>query len=230
MKLNFLGTGAAYNPSLGSTSAYFMVQDHFYLIDCGETVFASLWNNKELEKCKDVNILITHLHADHIGSLGTLVSYCKNVLNKPVTLLTPDKTIVTVLSLTGVSADLYNYCGDFGNTFPGNLTIVPRTTSHVSSMHCYGYMISTDEGRIYYGGDSDSIPSEVLLGLKDGSIDLAFQEVSYQTGWHSGHTSLEQLCQIVPTELRRKVICTHFGGDFMDAVIKAGFRVAKRVQ
>ncbi|NLJ65236.1 MAG: MBL fold metallo-hydrolase [Christensenellaceae bacterium] len=229
MELKFLGIGAAYYPSLGSTSAYFTVQDHFYLIDCGETIFASVWNNRDLQKCTDIHVLITHLHSDHIGSLGTFVSYCKKILNKDVTVLSPDKTIKNILSLTGVSADSYNYCCDFYDIFPGNLTIVPNSTSHVSNMPCYGYMISVGEERVYYGGDSDSIPSEVLLGLKDGSIDLAFQEVTYQTGCHSGHISLEQLCQIVPADIRHKVICMHFGGDFMDAVIKAGFRVAERV-
>ncbi len=79
MQLNFLGIGAAYYPPFGSTSAYFVVQGHFYLIDCGETVFSALWNNHDLNECKDIYVLITHLHADHIGSLGSFISYSVNI-------------------------------------------------------------------------------------------------------------------------------------------------------
>ena len=229
MKLRFLGIGAAYYPPFGSTSAYFVAQGHFYLIDCGETVFSTIWNNNDLNECDDIYVLITHLHADHIGSLGSFISYCVNILKKTVTLITPDKTISTILSLTGLQKDSYVLQDSFVSCFPGNIKIVPHAVLHDTSMQCYGYMLSDGEEWIYYGGDCYGIPTDILLGLQDGTIKRAYQEVTYERGDHGGHSSLEQLCNIVPVDIREKIVCIHLGGNYTSSVLNAGFRIAERI-
>ena len=40
--ITFLGSGSAFNPLLGNTSAYFVRNNKFFLIDAGETVFTKL--------------------------------------------------------------------------------------------------------------------------------------------------------------------------------------------
>ncbi len=227
MKIKFLGTGAAYYPPLGSTSAYFVAQKHLYLIDCGETVFSCLWSKDELKECEDVQVLITHLHADHIGSLGSFISYCVNVLKKAVTVITPDKTIATVLSLTGLPSDTYSLCDNFTGIFPGNIKIIPHAAIHDPSMKCYGFLLGDGKDSIYYGGDCYGIPDDILQGLQDGKIKQAFQEVTYEKGDHPGHSSLEQLCQLIPENLRPRIVCMHIGGNFGKVIEAAGFRLAQ---
>lgn len=39
MELHFTGTGAAYYPRLGSNAAFFVKNNHLFMIDCGESTF-----------------------------------------------------------------------------------------------------------------------------------------------------------------------------------------------
>ena len=82
MDLQFLGIGAAFNPAFGNTSACFQKDGTLYLLDCGSTVFGALLERKAMQGAKRIVVLITHLHADHVGSLGTLISYCNFKVNR----------------------------------------------------------------------------------------------------------------------------------------------------
>ena len=227
MKLNFLGTGAAYYPALGSTSAWFTLGGSLYLIDCGETTFSRLYSRRELSTCGSIHVLLTHLHADHFGSLGSFTSYCKNVLRKVVTIVTPDKTIARVLALTGLTAQDYTLCTDFSRPFPGGLTVTPVMVRHDPTMNCYGYYLCDGSETIYYGGDAQGMPDGVLEQLRSGALCRVYQEVTYEHGAHPGHTSLEQLCALVPENLRSRTVCMHFGGDYTGKALSCGFDVAR---
>ena len=226
MNLTFLGTGAAYYPVLGSTSAYFVKENCMYLIDCGETTFARLFGREVLNRCDKVHVLISHLHADHIGSLGSFISYCKNVIHKEVTVLCPDTTLVAVLSMTGLTKEDYTYCADFNRVFPGDIEVTPILVKHDSLLDCYGFFIKDEEETVYYGADSCGIPDGILSKLRDGSLARIYQEVTYETHVSPSHTSLAQLTQIVPRYLRSKVVCMHFGGDYVNLAAEYGFSVA----
>jgi ribonuclease BN (tRNA processing enzyme) len=85
--LTQIGNGTAFNPETPNTS--FLLKD-FLLIDCGYNVFKELKENFNIEKIK--LIAITHNHADHIGSLETLLFYKKFKLdtnNKSTVILIP---------------------------------------------------------------------------------------------------------------------------------------------
>ena len=73
--LKFIGTGSAFNTELGNTSAYLKSNETLLLIDCGESVFARIKKINLLEDVKNVYIIITHLHSDHVASLATLIEY-----------------------------------------------------------------------------------------------------------------------------------------------------------
>ena len=88
MELTFLGRGAAFNAEEGNTSAYFIEDNKLFLIDCGESVFATL-KKRGLLEVEEIYVLISHLHCDHCGSLGTLGLYCKYVLNKKLQFVIP---------------------------------------------------------------------------------------------------------------------------------------------
>ncbi|WP_279232171.1 MBL fold metallo-hydrolase [Clostridium sp. HBUAS56017] len=46
------------------------------LLDCGETVFKKILEKNVMDGAKQVHILITHIHSDHIGSLGGFIGFC----------------------------------------------------------------------------------------------------------------------------------------------------------
>ena len=75
MKLHFFGCGSAFNPAMGNTSAWFEMDGCLFLVDCGETVYELLMKRSDLREYRQIYVLLTHLHADHVGSLGFLISY-----------------------------------------------------------------------------------------------------------------------------------------------------------
>ena len=96
MDLIFLGRGAAFNPEEGNNSAYFIENNQLFLIDCGESIFKSLMENNVLENIETINLMITHTHSDHIGSLGTLISKLFYTYNRKTNIIIPaDKEYIT---------------------------------------------------------------------------------------------------------------------------------------
>ncbi|MDK2600591.1 MBL fold metallo-hydrolase [Bacillus stercoris] len=73
--LNFIGTGSAFNTKLGNNSAFIKKDNSLFLIDCGSTTFSRLKETGLLEDVEKVFVLLTHTHADHVGSLGDLILY-----------------------------------------------------------------------------------------------------------------------------------------------------------
>lgn len=229
MKLKFLGIGSAYNPSWGSNTAFFALKDQLYLLDCGENAFERMAGRPELAECGAVTVLVTHRHADHIGSLGSFISYCTHVLGKPVSVATPDETVQQLLSLMGIQPDDYAFRKDFTKPFPGGLTVTPLPVEHAPGMACYGYYLCDGEETVFYSGDSNSLPSQVIGGLMSEEIARAYQETTYREGVHAAHCSLEQLCVTVPHSVRGRVVCMHFNDDFLGDIRNEGFQAATPV-
>ena len=115
MKLNFLGCGSAFNPLDGNTSAYFTIGRKLYIVDVGESVFLKLYQKDLLRQYDEILILITHLHADHVGSLPSLISYCYYVKQKKVTVIHPNRSLITLLDHMGIAREAYIFpgCGSF---------------------------------------------------------------------------------------------------------------------
>lgn len=67
MKLEFLGTGNAFNPVEGNCS---ILIDKKVLVDCGSTIPLELIKKDKIKSIED--IIITHLHSDHVGGLELL--------------------------------------------------------------------------------------------------------------------------------------------------------------
>lgn len=77
MEIKFLGIGSAWNINEDNTSAFIIKDKKMILIDCGESIARKIIKNNILDDIKELYILISHTHSDHIGSLGTLLFYSK---------------------------------------------------------------------------------------------------------------------------------------------------------
>ena len=131
MEFHFLGCGSAYNPQQKNTSAYCILQNDLILFDCGETVFETLYSKGLLEDVQSVVILITHFHSDHIGSLGSMISYCHCRLKKQVYLLYPSDSICALLEQMGLPRSFYSYTP----VFPVHkMPAMPRSAETVRSV------------------------------------------------------------------------------------------------
>ena len=69
----FLGRDAGFG--INNNSAYTIIDNNLILIDCGYTVFNIIKEKFIFSELNTINVLITHLHNDHAGSLSQLILY-----------------------------------------------------------------------------------------------------------------------------------------------------------
>ena len=225
MNLKFLGLGSAFNPAMNNTAAYFMIGDELYLLDCGETVFGSLWNSQALRECSRVTVVLSHLHCDHAGSLGSLVSYCSIILDKPIRIIHPSKTVVSLLDLMGIKDNKYLWLPSLEVDSGESVTFKPIETDHVDNMQSFGYLISSPEKTIYYSGDAKFIPPQVIDAFNKGEVDEIYQDTALKADANSSHCSFAWLEKTFTGELRSRVYCIHLDSDYREKIRAAGFNV-----
>ncbi|WP_158612464.1 MBL fold metallo-hydrolase [Leptotrichia sp. OH3620_COT-345] len=220
-KLKFLGIGSAFNPVLDNTSAFFTYNENFYLIDCGESVFRKIWNLKEMLDSKEIFILITHFHCDHVGSLGSLVSYLYLKKGKIPYIIHPTKKIISYLEMVGVEKKFYKY----RNKLPEISKVKNREieVKHVNDMTCYGYEIIFPDETVYYSGDAVEIPEEIFQKYFSGEITEIYQDTCSYIDKNPTHGNIFYLEKIFPSDKRNRVYCMHLDNDFRDTIEKKGF-------
>ena len=209
--LNFIGNGSCFNADFGNNSAYYIDKEKksLLLIDCGETVFERIMKQKILEKIKDIDILITHMHTDHIGSLSSLLFFCEYGKGIIPTVIYPEKNIMSqYLSIVGNEPQAYNLitpeeCEKY--------RIQEIKQKHSEFINAYGYILELAGRRIYYSGDTKTISKSVVEIFRAGKLDEFYQDVSrYDT---PAHMNIETLSKLFNEEERSKITCMHFDDD-----------------
>lgn len=228
--LIFLGRGSAFNTEEGNTSAYIKDGDKLLLIDCGESIFERIKRKSLLETSKEITILITHLHSDHVGSLSSLIFYCHYMLNKKVSIIYPSPyALKSLLSIMNNKENMYKLIESNENASIslGDIEVMPVKASHSNEMYCYGYFIYYNNKTIYYSGDSNVIEESTLNLFKEGKIDELYQDTCYPDYKGSGHLSISKLSNLIPENLREKVYCMHIdGNELIEKATDLGFNIA----
>lgn len=225
MKLEFLGTGACFNPSFHNTSAYFTYRDNLVLLDCGETVYERLLARMDIDRFKQIYIFITHLHADHVGSLGSMLSYCACILKRRIVLIHPEKTLCSLLDLMGIDHSFYEYYPEIEDKLEG-LRVKAYAVEHAADMRCYGYAIYCEGSAIYYSGDAANIPDEVLDAFLQGEITDLYQDTSTHNSFPAFHLYYGKLEEMIPKEKRAGIHCMHLDCDCRESLRDKGFSIA----
>ena len=247
--LKFLGIGSAFNTKLGNTSAYIKATDSLLLIDCGEDVFKKILELNLLDNINNINILITHLHSDHAGSLGSLIFYCSLILKKKANIYYPHmENLEKLLLLQGVSKEHYNVIPN-KQLEELNLTFEEVSTYHVDIFKdssdnvyygekknisdirifdCFGYRIKHNNNSIYYSGDSHHITSEDIELLEKAGYDELYQDTCGLDYPGNAHLSLNLLCTLIKPQYRNKVYCMHIDKAFdVNEAKTLGFNIAE---
>ena len=235
MQLRFLGRGSAFNPKEGSNSAYFVEGDELFLIDCGENTFGKLLENKVLENIKTINLMITHTHSDHVGSLGSLVGYSFYVLRQPVNIILPDNakhlsSIGKVLSGVGCTTQMYYYKDEktFDEKYENFQKIRYIETKHCDELNSYGILFATQKGKVYYSGDTREIDTIKTLIDSGQPIDKIYIDTTTNNFSSNPHLYIGILQRTIPEEMKSQVYCMHFNDD--DCIEQAkilGFNVVE---
>ena len=146
--LKFLGTDSGFGQK--NNSAYCEENGKFILIDCGFTVFHIIKEKFDFNKYSEIDIIITHLHNDHAGSLSQVILYLWFAYNKKVNIISNCKHIKEYLEITGTLKEAY----EIKTSFP-NLTFI--STSHVKELDAYGFKIKLNNRNIIYTGDTATL-------------------------------------------------------------------------
>lgn len=222
-ELSFLGKGAAFFPKYGNTNAWFEQEDDLYCIDCGEEAFGKLARTLQLEKYKNIYVLLTHLHADHSGSLASLCSYVYFVLNGKVTIVHPEDKVITLLECQGIKHDQYNLL----KKLPEDKAIKVefKEVQHADDMKSYGMVLSSPDEKIYYSGDAAYLLEEIALDYLNGKISRIYHDTSSKES--VSHCYYKRLEKLIPVEKRKHVYCMHLDGEYIDMLKELGFSVVE---
>ena len=170
--LEFIGNDAGFGNK--NNSAYIEFENKLFIIDCGYTVFNEIKNKFEFNKYDEINIIITHLHNDHAGSLSQLILYLWFVYKIKVNVISKCINIETYLKITGTVPEAYEVKTEFNN-------IQFIKTKHVDYLDAYGFIMNISDRTILYTGDTATL-STFLPYLND--IDELYIDLSKSGGAH----------------------------------------------
>ena len=235
MELLFLGRGSAFNSYEGNTSAYFIDKNELFLIDCGESIFETIMENKLLDDINCINIMITHTHSDHVGSLGTLIMYCYYVINKKVNIIILKdclykNDLIDLIRIFGCTKEMYRIIDEteLDNKYELFNTIRFKKTEHVSQISSYGIQIETNNGVIYYSGDTSNLNNILELIKNKKTIDKIYVDSTSTNTKNNVHVYIGELNNLIPDHLKNKIYCMHINDKkCIEMAIEYGFNVVK---
>lgn len=170
--LIFLGRDSGFGEK--NNSAYFKNQKELTIIDCGFTVFPELKRKFSFDEFEIINVIITHLHNDHAGSLSQLILYLWFVYHKKINIYSNCKKIEEYLDITGTPREAYEL-------ITSSPYIEFIKTEHVKHLDSYGFKIIIENKKIVYTGDTCELNS-FLPYLNDA--DEFYIDVSRYGGAH----------------------------------------------
>ena len=237
--LKFIGTGSAFNTELGNTSAYIKQDQTLFILDCGETAFTRMKQLNIFEDVKNVYIAITHMHSDHIGSLGGLIAYLNIFCDiQPTIVITSEDSaekqeddLRNYLTYVGIDEEDYDFSYDdmLEDVLPGLKKVLMVEIKHCDNLTSYAIELYFDNKTIFYVGDNYDKEYLSLLSKQLKPQDIIYTDVTNKEYKNRVHISLNELCEIFPENLRAQVYCMHFS-DFsvINEAREKGFKIANR--
>ena len=181
-KLCFFGNGGAFDFDLYNSQGYIHLDKTLILIDCGEKNIDILIKFlKKHNSIKNIHLLITHTHSDHVNGLSTFQHYIRFVEKECSLLIYSHKKISsdiqTLLKING--NENFQIISLENNQFINidNLDFTFIDTEHVKNIPSFGILFSFLKKNYYFSGDSKSIPKEILNLLLDDRIDFLYQDI-----------------------------------------------------
>lgn len=194
--LNFLGTDSGFGEN--NNSAFIENNNELTLIDCGFTIFEKVIERFDLKRYKEINIIVTHLHNDHAGSLGQIILYLWFICNKKCNVISKCKNIELYLEIIGTPKDSYKIMQDTEN-------IKFIKTEHVNDLDSFGFKMNINNKNIIYTGDTKTL-EPFLPFLND--INEFYVDVSRYGGVHLKIDEIQEKLQNIANN-NTKVFLMH---------------------
>ncbi len=244
--LKMIGTEGGFSTIHGTTSGYRMNGSKMILFDCGETTRVDMHMKDILEKEKptSMDIIITHFHSDHFGSLGNSILRNNIFLAKPTTIIFPnvDKVKTLMENIMEMPPIIYNddktkakrmyYIKKPEEIKDYNLKIydavhgLTNLDFHLMPMEAYSYLYSDESQNFFYSGDTEEIPNEILEQFLNGKIEHMYLDAQMEN-W-AGHMPINVVEDLIPEEKRQDITLMHLSNAFDIGYAKSKkFRTAR---
>jgi len=231
LQIQMLGTGSAFAKKYYNNNALVFCSGFTLMLDCGATAPRSLFE-LQIPFTKIDGVLITHLHADHIGGLEELAFQLTYVYKHRMKLFVPS-AIVNDLWNYSLRGGLENIAEGFTNLdsyfdvcildaevpvelHPG-LTIELLPTEHVLMKPSYGLLINE---YVYFSSDSKFNQRR----LHDLQYNRNCQYFLHDCQLYSPgmvHASLDELLTL-PSDIQKNVWLMHYGDNKDSFIGKSG--------
>ena len=243
MMLKFIGIGDAFNSKDGNTSAYIKFGSEIVFFDMGEDVFSKAKNKGLFDNISKVHLLITHLHSDHVGSLGTAIAYLYygvfGMDNSKICVYFPSSRLVDLLEMQGVTQNWYTfYINRWDELFIDGMDGYPEyifeENEHTNALdvdgksNCYSIELNVPgRGNLYYSGD--------CAGVKDRlksrwNYDYIYHEVTSfkDVSVHTSYDELLEAAKGISSSKKKRIHLMHMDEGFdKERAVKDGFSIAQ---
>lgn len=148
----------------------------------------------------------------------------------------PELKIAGILRAMGVVEETYNL-----KEFVGSIDIKENDldiqinsikVNHVKWLDSFGYELTIQGKELYYSGDANEIPEEILQKLYAGKYERFYQDTCIADFQDNPHLSLKRLSElVVEKNVRSKVYCMHLDNKFNEEdAIDLGFNVVSNIK
>lgn len=168
-----------------STSAFFVYKNNLIIIDCSMDTCRELMDFN-LDKYKDIYVIVTHTHSDHVGGIGMLAAYLGWNKQKYLNIIMPNKNMVDLFNYYLVEIEgshPSHYKIGVASDFKLDFEIEPIETSHTYLLNgkCFGWNIKVNDNYIIYTGDTNTIEpfvSYIRLALLQNQNVYLYTDIS----------------------------------------------------
>jgi ribonuclease BN (tRNA processing enzyme) len=229
LKLQMLGTGSAFAKAFNNNNALLTVHGKTLLVDCGITAPKALFELGYTFNDLDA-ILLTHIHADHVGGLEELAFQMKYIYGRKPVLYVAD-TIVQPLWENTLKGGLQQVetetlidffevhplsANDVHELLPGiHVQLIP--TLHIPNKPSYSLLFNDF---FFYSGDM-TFDSDLLISLvNDRGVSIIFHDCQLHPPGVV-HACLSQLLTL-PASIQERLYLMHYGDDQPSFIGKTG--------
>ncbi|RKP55628.1 MBL fold metallo-hydrolase [Cohnella endophytica] len=224
-----LGTGSAFAKAFNNNNALLKANGRNLLVDCGITAPKALhelgYNFGEIDA-----VLLTHIHADHIGGMEEFAFQSKFVFGRKPILYIADTLIDTLWEHSlrgGLQQDPADTLSDYFDVRPlaadtthellPGLSVELMLTPHIPNKPSYSLLFNDT---FFYSADMVFDPDLLHSLVHDRGVQALFHDCQLHPPGVV-HASLPQLLTL-PLPIQERTFLMHYGDDQPEFVGRTG--------